>query len=199
MGWFNAGTDELIESPEVMGTIQLPLPVQCFGRAECNYGTLERQAFLEHILNEFQQASPWPTLLTKSFSPLAEDTPSELKYLLGSPFLDTIFGVGKVKKRMSSVFKIKVSPNSNDVHEMQYDTMLPPEITHCSWALCSKCRKWRRVAWYVNPDELPDVWSCEMNYWDIEKSNCSVESDYDPEVVFKLFKLYIALVCLTDE
>lgn len=33
MGWFNAGTDNAVEAPDLMGCVSLPLPYQCFGHS----------------------------------------------------------------------------------------------------------------------------------------------------------------------
>jgi hypothetical protein len=186
MGWFNAGTDDLIETPDVMGTLQLPLPVQCFGISDSNYTTTERKVFLEHIMHEFTQTAPWPASIKKTFSAIPDNTPIELTYLMGSPFLDTMLGVGKVTKRMSEYFEVSVLGEDvfgTSLAAMQYDTMLPPEILNCSWVYCTTCHKWRRVAWYMDPAELPEMWKCNMNTWDLEKSSCEAAGDYDPEVI----------------
>ena len=184
MGWYNAGTDDLIETPDVMATLQLPLPMQCFGYAEGNYGTIERKLFLRHITDEFKQSAPWPESLKKTFSRITDDVPLELRFLVGSPFLDTVFGVGKVTKRLSEYFEVTGSGGNINTAVLQYDTMLPPEISHCSWIKCTECRKWRRVAWFLNPSDFPDVWTCSMNTWDLEKASCQAHSDYDPQVKF---------------
>lgn len=182
MGWFNAGTDDLIESPDVMGTLQLPLPVQCFGVAESNYGSYDRRVFLRHVLDEFKQSAPWPSSIKKTFASIPDNVPTDLAYLMGSPFLDNIFGVGKVTKRLSEYFEVSAVGDDLFGTELQYDTMLPPEISNCSWVSCVACRKWRRLAWYMDPKELPEVWRCDMNTWDKEKASCDAVGDYDPEV-----------------
>lgn len=186
MGWFNAGTDDLIESPDVMGTLQLPLPCQCFGPAESNYGAHDRKAFLNHILDEFKQSAPWPTSIIKTFSAIPAGVPIQLTCLIGSPFLDTVLGVGQVTKKLSAFFEMSVIGESIVSSEMQYDNMLPPESSHCSWICCTKCRKWRRVAWYVDPALLPELWECDMNTWDLEKASCEALGDYDPSVSYSI-------------
>merc|ERR1711871_1928359 len=51
------------------------------------------------------------------------------------------------------------------------------------WVQCDKpeCRKWRRVAWNVDIDSLPEEWQCADNYWDPENATCDAPEDgYDP-------------------
>ncbi|CAM9341355.1 unnamed protein product, partial [Laminaria digitata] len=31
------------------------------------------------------------------------------------------------------------------------------------WVQCDTCKKWRRLPDFVDPDELPAKWHCEMN------------------------------------
>lgn len=45
--------------------------------------------------------------------------------------------------------------------------------------MCHLCTKWRRVAWYVDPNSLDECWACSMNHWDSGKASCDVEEDYD--------------------
>lgn len=46
--------------------------------------------------------------------------------------------------------------NSNSISDnSQFDSILPPEVP-TSWVQCELCRKWRRVAWHVDGESLPD-------------------------------------------
>ena len=58
----------------------------------------------------------------------------------------------------------------------QFDSILPPEVP-TSWVQCETCRKWRRVAWHVDGNTLPDLWDCSMNYWDSENASCEAPQD----------------------
>ena len=58
----------------------------------------------------------------------------------------------------------------------QFDSILPPEVP-TSWVQCESCRKWRRVAWNVDGDTLPDLWECHMNFWDVENAGCEAPQD----------------------
>lgn len=184
MGWFNSGTDEPITPPDVFGSLQLPLPSQCFGPAEIAYSSSARDSLMSHILNEFKQSGPWPATVKKTFSPLPHNSSTTL--LLGSPFLDVLLGQGQVViKNMVPI----LYPNAGSrratfasTKDIQYDTMLPPETSHCTWVMCHKCLKWRRVAWHVDPASLDSFWECCMNHWDIDKASCDVAEDvYDSQ------------------
>ena len=39
------------------------------------------------------------------------------------------------------------------------------------WIACDKCNKWRTVPGFVDL-ALFSSWTCEMNEWDAERSNC---------------------------
>lgn len=63
----------------------------------------------------------------------------------------------------------------------QFDNILPPEMP-TSWVQCEACRKWRRVAWFVDSETLPELWECTMNTWDPENATCAAPQDgYDPD------------------
>ena len=68
-----------------------------------------------------------------------------------------------------------------DSEDAQFDNILPPELP-TSWVQCDLCHKWRRVAWHVDADGLPDDWSCSQNTWEPEAANCDAPQDqWDPE------------------
>ena len=58
----------------------------------------------------------------------------------------------------------------------QFDSILPPEVP-TSWVQCESCRKWRRVAWHVDGNTLPDLWECTMNHWEPENATCTAPQD----------------------
>lgn len=198
MGWFNAGTDQKIEAPDLFGCVELPGPANCFGTAEVAYGTKQRDALITLLGNDKSQTMSWPTLLKQSFTP---SSPT-LTPLYGSPMLDGALGqvsvVSKViaalqeshdasrgtdsKKKKGAAGGNGVSSGKKDDKAMaQFDSILPPEMP-TSWVQCELCRKWRRVAWFVNSEALPDLWECHMNTWDIETATCAAPQDgYDPE------------------
>lgn len=138
MGWFNAGSDDPIAAPNVFGTLQLPLPSQCFGLSESNYGPKERDALIKHMLDEFKQSSPWPEVVTKSFSKIPKNTPRDRASLMGSPFLDILLGVGQVTQKISAYLQPSGLKNMSNVEwrkdpkSLQFDDMLPPD-SGCNW------------------------------------------------------------------
>ncbi|KAK7248222.1 hypothetical protein SO694_00081185 [Aureococcus anophagefferens] len=48
-----------------------------------------------------------------------------------------------------------------------------------NWVQCEKrsCRKWRRIPMSMDPDSLPDTWTCNMNHWDQRFASCAAEEE----------------------
>ena len=112
MGWYNAGTDEKTSAPEIFGCVELPVPSQCFGATECNYGPKQREALLSQLKDDKQQTMPWPAVLRQSFSDqqLLLDGGSVSigcrSPLYGSPMLDGALGkVGAVSQVLSMLLE----------------------------------------------------------------------------------------------
>lgn len=59
IGWFNAGSDQKVEAPDLFGCVQLPLPAACFGTSETPYGAKQRAALMSHLREEKAQSMPW--------------------------------------------------------------------------------------------------------------------------------------------
>ena len=45
------------------------------------------------------------------------------------------------------------------------------------WVQCDECEKWRRVSPQISADNLPDVWYCSMNTWDLNLALCTALED----------------------
>ena len=45
------------------------------------------------------------------------------------------------------------------------------------WVQCEKCEKWRRLPPRISAADLPDVWYCAMNTWDINMATCTAVED----------------------
>lgn len=45
------------------------------------------------------------------------------------------------------------------------------------WVQCEKCEKWRRLPPRISAEDLPDVWFCSMNTWDINLATCTAIED----------------------
>ena len=104
--------------------------------------------------------------------------------LYGSPFLDvTLAQTDAVVRVIKDLTGQKSNGKMNTVHtQQQFDDILPPELP-TEWVQCDRknCLKWRRVAWNVDIDALPDSWNCSMNFWDPENAFCEAPNDeYDP-------------------
>lgn len=209
MGWFNAGTDQKNEAPDLFGCVELPEPASCFGAAEVPYGAKQRDALIALLRDDKSQTMCWPAVLKQSFTPAAP-SPSATP-LYGSPMLDLALGqVGTISKVIAALLeghtesvtdskKSKkgsgggVSGSKKDSSGggesskrskddvAQFDNILPPEMP-TAWVQCEQCRKWRRVAWFVNSEALPDLWECTMNTWDPDNATCDAPQDsYDPD------------------
>ncbi|KAL3809893.1 hypothetical protein ACHAXA_008545 [Cyclostephanos tholiformis] len=45
------------------------------------------------------------------------------------------------------------------------------------WVQCEKCEKWRRLPPRISAEDLPEVWFCSMNTWDIHLATCTAVED----------------------
>jgi hypothetical protein len=47
---------------------------------------------------------------------------------------------------------------------------------------CEKCEKWRRLPPRIKAEDLPDVWFCSMNTWEINLATCTaIEDKIEPQ------------------
>ena len=53
----------------------------------------------------------------------------------------------------------------------------------CNWVQCEKrsCKKWRRLPPHINPETLPEKWSCQMNFWDSFHNACVIPEEVEKE------------------
>lgn len=50
------------------------------------------------------------------------------------------------------------------------------------WVQCNTCDKWRSLPSTVDPNSLPDIWTCDLNVYDPERANCEApEENYNKE------------------
>lgn len=57
-----------------------------------------------------------------------------------------------------------------------------PASTEPVWVQCNTCDKWRSLPCTVDPNTLPDIWTCDLNVYDPERANCEVpEENYNKE------------------
>ena len=191
MGWYNAGTDQKSDAPNLFGCVQLPDPSSCFGHSESTYSQKHRDTLIKLLEDDKNQTMPWPATLRACFSSIPNDVETGL---YGSPMLDGALGqvnaVEKVlyllkRKDFSKDKSVSVVKNKGKLglkeSRQQFDNILPPEMP-TNWVQCESCKKWRRVGWHIDSESLPDKWFCEMNTWDAEGATCSAPQDsYDPE------------------
>lgn len=48
------------------------------------------------------------------------------------------------------------------------------------WAQCEACKKWRIVPSFVDVEQLPERWYCEMNEWDPQHAHCDAAEQTAP-------------------
>lgn len=51
------------------------------------------------------------------------------------------------------------------------------EAENLEWVQCEKCNKWRKLPPYIASDDLPDVWTCDMNTWNPSSASCDAPED----------------------
>ena len=195
--WYKAGCGEPEIAPDLFGTVVLPLPSMCFGESGTVYDDKAKDCLVTILRNEKAQVLPWPAVLKNCFNQHIEEqmewkhystsnppsTPSNVSnpsrldmriQLMGSPSLDVTLGqvdaVHRVLKDLVTT-NHKSTKGRHAVRNNQLDDILPPEMP-TAWVQCELCHKWRRVAWHVDADTLPDLWECHMNFWDVENNNC---------------------------
>eukprot|EP00981_Chlorochromonas_danica_P001681 scaffold369_cov177-Ochromonas_danica.AAC.14 len=50
------------------------------------------------------------------------------------------------------------------------------------WVQCNNCDKWRSLPSTVDPNTLPDIWTCDLNVYDPARANCEApEENYNKE------------------
>jgi hypothetical protein len=45
------------------------------------------------------------------------------------------------------------------------------------WVQCNNCDKWRSLPSTVNPDALPDIWTCDLNIYDPDRMSCDAPEE----------------------
>jgi hypothetical protein len=119
MGWFNAGTDEAIETPELFGCVQLPDPESCFGEASVVYNDEQRDKMITQLSNDKFQNMPWPSQLKACFSTNTKSSKEGVLY--GSPMLDEALGkVDTMTRVLSELNNVSV-----DKAKKMYNKTLP--------------------------------------------------------------------------
>lgn len=51
------------------------------------------------------------------------------------------------------------------------------DADNLEWVQCEKCDKWRKLPPHVSADELPDVWTCNLNDWNPSSASCDAPED----------------------
>jgi len=63
--------------------------------------------------------------------------------------------------------------NNNNNNNNNGDSKVDDRI----WVQCNNCDKWRSLPPTVNPDTLPDIWTCNLNIFDPERMACDAQEE----------------------
>ena len=83
-------------------------------------------------------------------------------------------GVGK--RRGSTIGRWSNKPQSATAASSSLDSL--------NWVECNKCKKWRVVGAGIRVEDLPEVWVCADNTWNIAYSSCSAGLEPDPTLSY---------------
>lgn len=51
------------------------------------------------------------------------------------------------------------------------------DAENLEWVQCENCDKWRKLPPHVSADDLPDVWTCNLNDWNPTSASCEAPED----------------------
>ena len=83
-------------------------------------------------------------------------------------------GVGK--RRGSTIGRWSNKPQSATAASSSLDSL--------NWVECNKCKKWRVVGAGIRVEDLPEIWVCADNTWNIAYSSCSAGLEPDPTLSY---------------
>ena len=63
---------------------------------------------------------------------------------------------------------------------------------------CDRCKKWRELGPGIDPESLPDIWYCDMNYWDPKQASCGANEKKKLGVVSNRYHDDYCGICLMD-
>eukprot|EP00428_Durinskia_dybowskii_P069097 CAMPEP_0170405264 /NCGR_PEP_ID=MMETSP0117_2-20130122/27084_1 /TAXON_ID=400756 /ORGANISM="Durinskia baltica, Strain CSIRO CS-38" /LENGTH=254 /DNA_ID=CAMNT_0010662359 /DNA_START=33 /DNA_END=794 /DNA_ORIENTATION=+ len=69
-----------------------------------------------------------------------------------------------------------VTASSSSATEQKADE-IPAAGGEPVWVQCNTCDKWRSLPSTVDPEKLPDIWTCDLNIYDSERNNCEAPEE----------------------
>ena len=85
----------------------------------------------------------------------------------------TISSGGESPKPLPKPKAKRGRPRREDKERMDKEKDEPKQ----EWVQCEKCEKWRRLPPRISAADLPEIWYCSMNTWDINSATCTAIED----------------------
>eukprot|EP01040_Poterioochromonas_malhamensis_P012145 gene12146-13282_t len=125
--------------------------------------------------NESQEETAPPTTSRGSQSAKASASNASLANLATSTS-----AAASSKSTRSSQRQAAAAAAAAEKHTQQ--TSAQPESgkvaeTDRVWVQCNTCDKWRSLPPTVNPETLPDIWTCDLNIYDSDRNNCDAPEE----------------------
>lgn len=111
MGWFNAGSDQKAEHPDLFGCVELPDPSTCFGASAAAYTAKHQEQLMGLLKDDKLQAMHWPAALKATFNVEQQEAlGSTGERVFGSPMLDVVLGqIDSVPKALREIVATALS------------------------------------------------------------------------------------------
>jgi hypothetical protein len=71
---------------------------------------------------------------------------------------------------------MRSSAQMNNFTSSSSSAVVPP-VDDRVWVQCNTCDKWRALPSTVNPDALPDIWTCSLNIYDPDRMSCDAPEE----------------------
>mmetsp|Transcript_11481 Transcript_11481/g.42868 ORF Transcript_11481/g.42868 Transcript_11481/m.42868 type:complete len:1958 (-) Transcript_11481:262-6135(-) len=160
-------------------------------RASRQYSNTLRYSLLKCLLDEQSRTMPFPDDVSEAFGfpsvAYTEKNGFPVDTVFGSPVLDLVLSDSSGLNEVTDVLKAELKVDDKDIKEeirsgeLRMENSIP--VQPATWVQCEdpKCMKWRKLPWWIEPDNLPDKWYCSMNEWCPELASCSAEEQkWDP-------------------
>ena len=78
---------------------------------------------------------------------------------------------GRGRPRRNQIKEASVASGNSE------NTPKPDDGDNLEWVQCESCEKWRRLPPQIAADDLPEVWTCDMNTWNPASASCDAPED----------------------
>ncbi len=91
---------------------------------------------------------------------------------------DMVKGKGSRNRRKKEKDSDKILQRKPSITTQMEEKQVKEESDESQeWVQCEKCEKWRRLPPRIKAEDLPDVWYCSMNTWDIRSASCAAPEE----------------------